>query len=433
MPPSTMNLREMGGMMRVKRINRFRLRVYGEQEEKLRNLCYMSATLWNKLNYVRRQMLFKKCFRWNRGVDELYNSFKKILGSVVTQEIIRKNDEAWRSFFKLKRMLREHRLPPHIRRVWPPGYWKDRNSGRKRLMTVLRCDTYKIIKEGRRRYLIILPRRLGLKIRVAGSFKWHGKKGRLEIFYDELTGGWYGSQAVTVIIQPRHTTFPRRAFVDLGVVNIITAWIDGDVEPIAFSGRPLLADWYYWSNKISYYQSIAKKVNGKNTTRRIKKLYRMRKNRFRDRINKIVKKFIDICVSENVTEIVCGDLRGIRNNCGKGNGSKKKNKIINNFWSHQYIVERLRTTAENYGIKLRLIDERDTSSYCPICGVRGSRVYRGLFYCKRCNRYMNADVVGALNIAKKCGVKIPSNIKLHPKSIKIKEIIIQRKNNPDEG
>jgi len=40
---------------------------------------------------------------------------------------------------------------------------------------------------------------------------------------------------------------------------------------------------------------------------------------------------------------------------------------------------------------------------------------------------MNADVVGALNIARKCGVKIPSNIKLHPKSIKIKEILIQRK------
>jgi len=40
---------------------------------------------------------------------------------------------------------------------------------------------------------------------------------------------------------------------------------------------------------------------------------------------------------------------------------------------------------------------------------------------------MNADVVGALNIGRKYGVKIPLNIKLHPKSIKIKEILIQRK------
>jgi len=155
----------------------------------------------------------------------------------------------------------------------------------------------------------------------------------------------------------------------------------------------------------------------------------MRKRRFRDRINKIVKKFIDICASKNVSEIVCGDLRGIREKCGKGSGSKKKNKIINNFWSHRYITDRLKTTAENHGIKVRLIDESNTSSYCPICGTKGRRMYRGLFYCKRCNRYMNADVVGALNIARKCGVKIPSNVKLHPKSIKIKEIIILKRDN----
>ena len=378
-------------------------------------------------------MFFKNCFRWNRGVEELYNSFKKILGSAITQEIIRKNDEAWKSFFKLKRMLKEHRLPQNIKKIGPPGYWKDRNSGRKRLMTVLRCNTYKIIEENGRRYLIILPRRLGLKIRVAGSFRWHGKQGRLEIYYDELKGRWYGRQSITAIIQPRHTTSPRRAFVDLGVINIITAWIEDDVEPIAFSGRPLLADWHYWTNKISYYQSIAKRVNGKNTTRRIKKLYCKRKRRFRDRINKIIKKFIDICVSKDVTEIVCGDLRGIRDNCKKGNDSRKRNKIINNFWGYRYIVERLRTTAENYGIRLRLIDESNTSSICPICGVRGRRVFRGLFHCKRCDREMNADVVGALNIARKCGVKIHSNVKLHPKSIKIKEIMIQRKNNPKKG
>jgi len=146
-----------------------------------------------------------------------------------------------------------------------------------------------------------------------------------------------------------------------------------------------------------------------------------------------VKKFIDICVSKNVSEIVCGDLRGIRDNCGKGSGSRKRNKIVNNFWSYRYITNRLKTAAENYGIRLTLIDESNTSSYCPICSVKGSRVYRGLFYCKRCGKEMNADVVGALNIARKCGVKIHSNVKLHPKSIKIREILIHRNNNPDEG
>jgi len=137
-----------------------------------------------------------------------------------------------------------------------------------------------------------------------------------------------------------------------------------------------------------------------------------------------VKKFIDICVSKNVTEIICGDLRGIRDNCGKGNGSRKRNKIVNNFWSHCYITDRIKTTAENNGIRLTPVDEHNTSSYCPICCVKGKRVYRGLFHCEKCGREMNADVVGTLNIARKCGAKIPSNIKLHPKSIKIREIIL---------
>jgi len=77
------------------------------------------------------------------------------------------------------------------------------------------------------------------------------------------------------------------------------------------------------------------------------------------------------------------------------------------------------TTADNYGIKVTLIDEYNTSSYCPICGARGKRIYRGLFYCLRYDRYMNADVVGCLNIAKKNSIKIPKNIKLHLKFIRI--------------
>ena len=201
-------LREMGGMMRVKRTNKFRLRAYGEQEDALRNICYMSAVLWNKLNYIRRQSFFKGCFEWKAGVKELYNSFKKILGSAITLEVIRKNDEAWRSFFKLKRMLRENKLPPHIKRVGPPGYWKDKKSGKKKLMTIVGNKAYRIVEEDGRKFLVISPRRLGLKIRVTGSFRWHGKQGRLEIYYDELEGRWYGHQSISVIIQPRHTIPP---------------------------------------------------------------------------------------------------------------------------------------------------------------------------------------------------------------------------------
>ena len=378
----------------MKRVNKFRLRPTKEREKVLFSLCEMSAVLWNKLNFIRRQAFFEGRFDWKEGVDELYDEFKRILGSATAQQIIRKNNEAWRSFFALLKLKNQGKLPSHIRKISPPRYWKDRLTGRRKLMTVIRNDCYRI-EEVRGKKWLILPK--GLRIRITGEIRWRGKQGRLEIFYDDLTGRWYAYQSVEVN-QPRRAIYPeKRVFVDLGVINIITAWIEGEKQPIAFSGKPLLADWWYWTKKIAYYQSIAKKVNRVNTTKRIRKYYRIRQLRFRHAINTIVFRFVKLCHEKGVTEIVVGDVKGIRENNDK---NAKVNALIHNFWSFRYIINRLITTAENFGIKVKLVKENYTSSICPFCGTKGRRVTRGLFYCPKCNQIMNADVVGCLNIAK---------------------------------
>jgi len=378
----------------MKRVNKFKLRPTKEQEKVLFSLCEMSAVLWNKLNYLRRQAFFEGRFDWKEGVDELYNEFKRILGSATTQQIIRKNNEAWRSFFALLKLQKQCKLPPHIRKISPPRYWKDRLTGRRKLMTVIRNDCYKIEEVGNKKYLV-LPK--GLRIRITGEIRWKGKQGRLEIFYDDLTGRWYAYQSVEVN-QPRRTTsHERRAFVDLGVINIITAWIEGERQPIAFSGKPLLADWWYWTKKIAYYQSIAMKVNGKYTTKRIRKLYRKRQLRFRHAINTIIHRFVKICYEKGVSEIIVGDVRGIRQNNDK---NAKANAMIHNFWSFRYIVDRLKTTAENFGIKVKLVKENHTSSVCPRCGSKNTYKHKRLFKCLDCRLEAHRDVVGALNIAR---------------------------------
>ncbi len=388
----------------MKRTNKFRLRPTEEQEKVLFSLCEMSAVLWNKLNYIRRQAFFDGRFNWNEGVKELYDEFKRILGSATTQQIIRKNDEAWRSFFALLKLKSQGILPSHIRKVSPPRYWKDRLLNKRKLMTIIRNDCYKIIEEDWKKYLI-LPK--GLKIRITGEAKWQGKKGRLEIFYDDLTMRWYAYQSVEVKHdQPGRTTSSNKmAFVDIDVVNIITAWIEGEEQPIAFSGKPLLADWWYWTKKIAYYQSIATKTNKRYTTKRIRKYYRKRQRRFKHAVNTIIYRFVKLCYEKGVTRIIVGDVGGIRQGNHK-NG--KVNAMIHNFWSFKYIIERLKTTAENFGIEVKLVKEDNTSSICPFCGTKGKRVTRGLLYCPECNKVMNADVVGCLNIAKKCKAIIPS-------------------------
>jgi len=376
----------------MRRTNKLRLRPTEEQEKALLNLCEMSAVLWNKLNYIRRQSFFGGRFEWEEGVAELYNEFKRIIGAATAQQIIRKNDSAWKSFFSLLKLKGEGSLPPHIHNIAPPRYWKDRKTGRRKLMTVIRNDIYRIEEERKKKWLV-LPK--GLRVGVTGSIRWKGKQGRLEIFYDDLMGRWYAHQSVEVD-QPRHTISLRKAFVDLGVMNIITAWIEGERQSIAFSGKSLLSDWWYWNHKISEHQSELKRVNDRNTSKHLRKLYRKRQRRFRHAIITIIHRFVKLCFERGVGEIIVGDIAHIRDNNSKGN---KVNSLIHNFWSFRYIIERLKTTAENFGIKVKLVKESYTSSRCPWCGSESVRRHKRLFKCLSCGIEAHRDVVGALNIA----------------------------------
>ena len=84
-------------------------------EEKLKLLCSLSSKLWNEVNYAKRRMFFEK-----KGVDikatykEFYEKYKVLIGSATTQQILNKNDEAWKSFFKLLKLKKESKLPPFI-------------------------------------------------------------------------------------------------------------------------------------------------------------------------------------------------------------------------------------------------------------------------------------------------------------------------------
>ncbi|MBS3790832.1 MAG: transposase, partial [Candidatus Thermoplasmatota archaeon] len=115
-------------MVLMKRTNRFNIRWDNPQEAK--DLALGCSTLWNKLTYKRRQSFFDdRNFDWSS--DELYDEFKGWIGSATAQQIIRKNDSAWKSFFSLLEKWKENKK--EVDRPSPVGYWKDRNKDRKEL------------------------------------------------------------------------------------------------------------------------------------------------------------------------------------------------------------------------------------------------------------------------------------------------------------
>ena len=54
----------------LRRINKFRLRLSKEQERVLLSLCEVSAVLWNKVNYRRRQSFFRGEIDWDSEEEE---------------------------------------------------------------------------------------------------------------------------------------------------------------------------------------------------------------------------------------------------------------------------------------------------------------------------------------------------------------------------
>lgn len=355
-----------------------------EQDQQLHTIADTCAQLWNEINYRRRQSFFTGTINWEWR--DLYNKYKGIVGSGTAQQIERKNGEAWRSFYSLLRLMKKGRLPPHINRVRPPGYWKDRRTNMRKRIILIRCDLYNIEDD-------VLRRPKKLHVKWCGNPKWTNwkRQGLLTIKYDAVRKKWYAHQPVEVE-SPHQPLSNRRAYVDVGVINLLTIALEREQLTLAYSRRPALSDWCYLSKKIDRLKSVAKTMNKQKSTIRIRRLFRRRKLRFRNYVNTIVRRAIEDLWQLGISTIVVGDITGILANT---TGGRKTNSMTHNIWSHRYLVQRVKEVAEEYGVTIELVNERGSSSTCPRCGSQ--QIIR-LFKCQNCGLEAHRDGVGAVNI-----------------------------------
>ncbi|WP_394296095.1 zinc ribbon domain-containing protein [Thermococcus guaymasensis] len=126
-------------------------------------------------------------------------------------------------------------------------------------------------------------------------------------------------------------------------------------------------------------------------------------------INTAVRQTVRRLYELGISRIVVGYPKGIARNSDKG---KRQNFLLSHVWRFNYIIKRLTEVAEEYGIKVVLVDEAFTSKVCPVCGKphEGARFVRGLFKCPATGLVFNADLVGAFNILKKAVKTITLNL-----------------------
>jgi len=358
-----------------------------EDEKRLKQLCDLSSKLWNEVNYTRlRMFLERKHIDFKGTYKEFYEKYKPLIGSVTVQTILLKNSETWKGFLGLLKLKRGG--------ISPPGNKKRRNS--KGLWTVLRKDQYKV--DGDK----IVVKGLGaigwIEVGYKGLIHLRGEQGRLEIRYDADRKKWYAHIAFEVLekaVREVWASIPKRpkgnlvAGIDVGVNNLMAVYVENGSSMLV-NGRPLKAIAYYWRMKIAKYQSMLSKY-GLRTSRRLRLMYAKWRMQARDYINAKVRQVMEWLYNIGVSTIKVGYPRNIIHE----NGSFENVQV----WHYGYLIRRIIEVAEEYGIKVILVNEAGTSSKCPIHGDGcGRRITRGLFKCTRLNKVFNADLAAAYNI-----------------------------------
>jgi putative transposase len=345
----------------MKRTNTFDVAPLSVEDKTiLQRVLDASASLWNELNYERRQQFFDGESVWD--TEDYRQQYVGVLGSATAQQIIRKNSAAWRSFFAARENNED---------TAPPGYWGNEDEGRD-LRTFVRNDQY-TIEAGERSRLEIpigsdLKDEFGfghnerLRLELRGDPKWEGKQGRLELYYDELEDRFGAFQPVTVDDSRQDSPLAdETAALDIGANNIVACTTTTGRQYL-YSGRALFDRFRDTTAEIAHLQS--KLREGRYTSKRIRRLYRKRTGRRDHAMNTLTRDLMERLESEGVATVYVGDLTDVL----ETSWSVETNAKTHNFWAFRAFIDRLACTAEEYGITVEVRSEAWTSQECPQCG-----------------------------------------------------------------
>jgi putative transposase len=381
-----------------------------------------TARLWNELNYARLVQ-----WRESRHVDfkgtehEYYHKYNVMLG-VNAGQVINLNNGAWMSYFKLKEMYEQGKLPPFMGKPSPPGFWKDGLLGKRTLRILVRNDRYYLEPiNGGEGYLVLKDWQL--RIRYAGRIKWSGKQGMLMIKLED--NRWFAYVPITVGEKPAKTN-PKgyvkgihekvqienpkggnKAFIDIGLNNLFAVVFNHTDKAILIKGSSIKAEYYYWKRETKTYQSIRDwlRNRGFNAWRRyhafhlhaVYKQHERLRHYYRTAIRFLAKTLHGM----GVNEVFIGYPYMLSQNNG--------NEYNTNVWWYVKIIKWLGEVLQEYGIKINVVNEHGTSKQCSICNMNheNGRIKRGLYLCPVTSIKINADLNAARNIAKRVGYETP--------------------------
>ena len=373
------------------------------------------APLWNQINYRRRQQYFDEDGDvWEADYADLYDDYAPLLGKATCQQVVRKNSEAWRSFFRLLDKYHDDMDSAVTEKPSPPGYWGNRDDGYE-LHGLVRNDLYTVDWDEEKSTLEfgvgdVLENRHDfdyqerITLELQGNPQWHGDDSRLELIYDDAADRIrvkhpvriqpdnvqeQRTDAFTHTLNTENTT--HSAAIDVGANNTLAIVTDtGDTS--VYHARPEFERFHILSGLIAELQSQL--PDDHDSSKRIQRLYDDRSRKRDHSRDAAVKHAAEWLLKRNVDTVYVGDLTDVLD----AHWSADVNEKTHNFWSHRQLVERIQLTFEDIGMSVAQVSESGSSSHCPACGSEEVSRNEDLFRCRDCDLDAHSDVAGAWNL-----------------------------------
>lgn len=367
-------------------------------------MCHYAYKLWNVCNYERKHykdMNLKEYPDWHyqKSAHKDDNQYE-ILPSQTAQEVCKVLDEAWKSFYALKKnqSIKNPRPPRYKHEGIPITYMQ---NGMKRMDNgALRLTLSKGLKN-----FIWLAFGIAVKyiyldnvvIKNNDTIKQvklyppdENNECRAIIVYEEAT-------------PPQLPDNGRYLSIDLGINNPFTCYDNAGRSFILGHKYGAISHYYdkeiEHNQKIYAAQQIAEGVKYPKPSARVLRLYERKRNSLNDYFHKCTNYIITYCVTNNINTIVVGDITGIREDNDHGHMG---NQLFHAF-PFQKIYAMLEYKCALHGIRFEKVKEYYSSQCSPLSlkvskrYAKGKqRVQRGLY--KEDKTIWNADAVGAYNI-----------------------------------
>ena len=191
-----------------------------------------------------------------------------------------------------------------------------------------------------------------------------------------------------VFEQPETPLFKPEDYlgVDLGVVNLAST-SDG----VSYLGEDVEAVREHYTRRKTELQ----RVGSKSSKRKLRKISG-REARFKRYTNHVISKALVAAAVGTKRAVALEDLKGIRSRTTVRSGQRGRL----GKWAFGQLRDFVEYKARLAGVPMLLVDPRDTSRMCSVCGhiERGNRLSQARFRCRVCGFTLNADLNAALNI-----------------------------------